>query len=179
MAQEKEQQEKPGWRNWWIIAAIAIPTFLVTVIGFAHAVSSLSDWKDQEPGWLAEGQAFGEKHSARECVTETIKREQSCEEIVCANLIRSFALACLKAAPRDEALCQTVPISPSGRRYSAWAKKVCKAEGYEEDVGCRSGLVGVMESCHPIAHNNYFPNILDESQRDKSLWDIFLAIFQK
>ena len=166
-------------RNWLIIGAIGIPTLMVTLLGFVHAINSQQDWKELEPKWQREGKDFGQGHSARECVTESLRREQNCEHIVCANLVRSFSLACLQATPRDEALCKTVPIQPSRSRYSKWAVKYCAAEGYEDDLGCRSGLVGLMESCHPIPHNNFFPNILDESQRDRPLFEIFLGIFQK
>ena len=175
----EQNRENIRKRNWWVIALISIPTFLVTLIGFFYAIDSQQDWKTEEPKWQAEGREFGTQHTARECVSESLKREQNCHEIVCANLIRSFSVACLKAAPRDEELCKSVPIQPTRKRYSDWAKKFCEAECYGDDLGCRSGLVGFMESCHPIPKNNFFPNILDESQRDKTLFEIFLAIFQK
>jgi hypothetical protein len=165
-------------KGWWLIGLVAIPTLVITVIGFLYAVKSQNVWKEHEPQWQEEGQAFGAQHTAQECVTETLKKEQNCEEIVCANLVRSYALACLAATPRDEALCRSVPIQPSKRRYSQWTQKVCAKQGYKDDLGCRTGLVGLMESCHPIPHNNYFPNVLDKSQREKPLFGLLRELFQ-
>ncbi len=165
-------------KGWFLIALIAIPTLIAMILGVVHGAKSQNVWKEKEPQWIKDGQDFGQTHSAQECVDETLKKEHQCEEIVCANLVRSFAVACLNAAPKDDALCRSVPIQPSRKRYSQWAQKVCKEKGYEEDLGCRTGLVGLMESCHPIPHNNYFPNILDKNQSEKSLMDILLGIFQ-
>ena len=165
-------------KGWWLIGLVAIPTLIITIIGFVYAVKSQDVWKDREPQWQRDGQAFGVNHTALECVSETLKKEQDCEEIVCANLVRSYALACLAAAPRDEQLCATVPIQPSRRRYSQWTQKLCAEQGYKDDLGCRTGLVGLMESCHPIPHNNYFPNVLDESQREKPLFDLLMGLFK-
>ena len=165
-------------KGWFLIALIAVPTLIAMILGILHGAKSQQVWKEKEPQWIQEGQAFGAQHTARECVSETLKREQSCEAIVCANLVRSFATACLAASPKDEALCRSVPIQPSRKRYNEWTKKVCRTEGYEDDLGCRTGLVGLMESCHPIPHNNYFPHILDESQSEKSLLEILFGVFQ-
>ena len=73
-------------KGWILIALIAIPTLIAMILGVVHGAKSQNVWKEKEPQWIKEGQAFGKTHSAHECVDETLKKDLS----HCANQLPSI-----------------------------------------------------------------------------------------
>ena len=45
-------------KGWFLIALIAVPTLIAMILGILHGAKSQQVWKEKEPQWIQEGQAF-------------------------------------------------------------------------------------------------------------------------
>ena len=104
--------------------------------GIATALSafatSFSAWIEQRDApqsresAKADGRLYGAKRLDQECLTQALRLDGKCEDVVCKASSAAFLSGCLRASQSTPQQCDSVPAASDTKASTQWRLKVCR-----------------------------------------------------